>query len=373
MENARVVDPDEAALDAATGLLLRARLPLVWGLTDTTVEAQQAAVELADLLGAAVDSAASSSHAASLLAFQQVGVVAATLGEIRARADLLVFWGVDPDAAHPGFRDRYTPPALDVPARLEIAVDVGDARGPAGVRERVSILPEREFEALAALRALIRGRRVEESRPEALGAPLEVLRSLAARLAACRYGVILHDGDPPPERRDPLRSTALHALVVDASEGARLRLIGIRMPGNPVGAENVLTWQTGFPFAVHLGRGYPRYGPGEFTAEALLSRGDADAALIVGVHPPGGLSDAALDGLRRIPTVVVGSPASVWMREAEVALSTAPLETTPGSTYRMDGVPLRQRGSVPPGEPTDEGILTRLVERVRRSKFGGDA
>ena len=39
------------------------------------------------------------------------------------------------------------------------------------------------------------------------------------------------------------------------------------------GADNVLTWQTGYPFAVSLARGYPRFGPGEYTATDVLGRG----------------------------------------------------------------------------------------------------
>ncbi len=50
---------------------------------------------------------------------------------------------------------------------------------------------------------------------------------------------------------------------------------------NATGAQNVLTWQTGYPSAISLAAGYPRYGPGEFTASDLLRRGESDAALIV--------------------------------------------------------------------------------------------
>src|SRR5690606_37770017 len=97
----------EDAVTAAADVLVGARLPLVYGLVETTVEAQRLAVEIADLTGGAVDTAASAGHEASLLAFQRIGLLTATLGEVRMRADLVVFWGIDPDAREPGFRDRY--------------------------------------------------------------------------------------------------------------------------------------------------------------------------------------------------------------------------------------------------------------------------
>ena len=54
-----------------------------------------------------------------------------TLGEIRNRADVLLFWGTDPAARYPRFLSRYAPdpPGVHVPqgraSRTVIAVDIG--------------------------------------------------------------------------------------------------------------------------------------------------------------------------------------------------------------------------------------------------------
>ena len=359
------------AVAAAADVLVGARLPLVYGLVETTVEAQRLAVEIADLIGGAVDTVASAGHEASLLAFQRMGLITATLGEVRARADLVVFWGVDPDAREPGFRDRYLARTTDAPERVHVAVDVGDARGPAEADERLAIPAAAEFEALWSLRAMVRGgRRVDEERLGSLGLSPDVLQQLAWRLVSRRYGVILHDADPPHERRDPLRAVALGSLVEEANERARVRLIGIRMPGNPVGAEAVLTWQTGYPCAVHFGRGYPRYGPGEYTGAALLARGGADAVLLVGADPGRHLTAAERERLGEIPSIVIG-PAAERVEGARVAVVTAPLEETPGGVYRLDGVPLYRRGRAM--QITDAAVLTDLAAAVRARVQGGGA
>lgn len=356
----------EAAADAAAALLLRAAYPLVCGLQRATVEAQRRAVEIADLLGAVIDPGSSASHGAALLAFQRIGQVTATLGEVRNRADLLVFWGIDPDAVHPGFLARFATPAPGAPPRRTLAIDVGAARGPAGADERLEVPGEREFEVLWALRARVRGRRIE---PAAAGAaegwPDARLRDVAARLLGCRYGVILYDAEPAAGNRDPMRPLALGALAADASRRTLIRLIGVRRPGNGAGAETVLTWQTGFPFAVHFGWGYPRYGPGEFTAEAVLARAEADAALLVGADPLRELSPAAVACLERVPAVVVGS-ADAWAGPGtRVRFVTPPFEELPGSVYRMDGVALRRRGAEM-GVPADAAVLGALVAALRR-------
>jgi len=43
----------------------------------------------------------SRSSAARVLALQRVGRVSATLGEIKNRADVVVFWGADPMVSQP--------------------------------------------------------------------------------------------------------------------------------------------------------------------------------------------------------------------------------------------------------------------------------
>ncbi|MGH7573713.1 MAG: hypothetical protein ACREM1_01090 [Longimicrobiales bacterium] len=309
-----------------------------------------------------------------MLAFQRIGQVSATLGELRERADLIVYWGVDPDVRCPGFRARYID-AGAAPACRTIAVDINDTRAPLEVDERFDLDTASELEALWTLRARLRGRRIEMARAEP---PLPVVNPLVRRLRACRYGVILHDGDPPHERRDPMVPLALGALAIEANRTARVRLIGVRRPGNAVGAETVLTWQTGFPFAVDFSRGYPRYGPGEFSAERVLARGEVDAALLVGVNAPIDLSDAASAHLERIPTIVVGGPAAWSGPQTRARFTTSPFETLAGSVYRMDGIPLRRRradaSSMPrTPEPEDAAVLRQLLHGfVQRRRPGAD-
>jgi len=48
-------------------------------------------------------------------------------------------------------------------------------------------------------------------------------------------------------------------------------------PANVTGADNVLKWQTGYPFGVTQPR-LSALHPGEFTTSDTLARGEADAA-----------------------------------------------------------------------------------------------
>ncbi len=105
----------EEALERSAGILRSAHYPLVYGLSQSTTEGQRAAVALAERLGAVIDTTASVCHAPSVMAQQQVGKVTATLGEVKNRADLVVFWGSDPLKTHPRHWERYS---VDAPGRF---------------------------------------------------------------------------------------------------------------------------------------------------------------------------------------------------------------------------------------------------------------
>lgn len=350
--------PLDAAVAAAASLLGHARLPLVYGLVESTVEAQRAAVALARRLGAALDPASTPAHAGAFAAFQSGGALSTSLGEMRRRADAVVFWGVDPDAVETGFVGGYAPPR---DGRIRIAADVGAARGPAQVEERIGVPAGREIDALLALRALARGRRLDPRATQPLGLPLDALRALARRLAACAYGVVVADGDPPRDRRDPLRAPLLGALVRDLRAKARVRVLLVRRDPNSVGAENVLTWLTGFPGAMRLDSDAARYAPVHLSGEALLAARATDAVLLVGADPARHLSDAARAGLDATPSVRLGGPPA-----GEVHIPTAPLRDTAGHVFRMDGVALFRPGT-PSELPTEAAVLARLRAALEAS------
>ena len=93
--------------------------PLIWGLSRSSTGGQRAAVLLADRIGANVDTTASVCHGPSIMAIQQVGESTCSLGEVRNRADLVIFWGADPATSHPRHFERYSVDAqgLFVPRR----------------------------------------------------------------------------------------------------------------------------------------------------------------------------------------------------------------------------------------------------------------
>ena len=153
----------DEALDRAVEILKQARSPLIYGLSRSTTEGQRAAVALADRLHATIDTTATVGHAPSLMALQQVGESTCSLGEVKNRADLVIYWASDPLTTHPRHLERY-------------AVEATGMFIPNGRRDRFVVVaaheenettpladlflriePGKDWEALWTLRGLDRG------------------------------------------------------------------------------------------------------------------------------------------------------------------------------------------------------------------------
>ena len=96
------------AVSRAAELLRASNWPLVYGLSRSATSGQRAAVALAESIGAVIDTTASLCHGPSIMALQAVGEVTCSLGEVRNRADLVIFWGCDPATTHPRHAERYS-------------------------------------------------------------------------------------------------------------------------------------------------------------------------------------------------------------------------------------------------------------------------
>ncbi len=157
------IDGRVAALDDAVArtaeILSAARSPLIYGLSRSSTEGQKAAIALAEQIGATIDSTASLCHATSMMAMQEVGEVTCTLGEVKNRSDLVIYWGSNPVETHPRHLERYSllPKGRYVPAgRAGRTLVVADSTRTATAEQAdlfLEIEPGSDFEALHTLRA----------------------------------------------------------------------------------------------------------------------------------------------------------------------------------------------------------------------------
>ncbi len=359
----------DAAVEEAAEILHAADLPLVFGLGYATCEAQREAIALAEQLGGTIDTETSLSHGSMEMAAQLGGKITCTLGEVKNRADFVLYWGANPAQTHPRHFERYTltPKGKYTPNgradRTLVVVDVRETASTAAADVFLCIRPGQDFEALTILRAVVQGSRFDEAKLAATGLTLDQLRDLSRRMKKARYGIVFVGMGLFQTRGEFMNCAAVTALVIELNSWTRFISMPMRSPGNVSGADAVLSYTTGYPFAVNFSRGYPRYNPDEFSAAGLLSRGEVDAALIVGTDSLTKLPQAARDHLSRIPTITLDAkPPSLG---SSVHITTAAVAA--GTVYRMDKVPLTLRPPLTSPNVSDE-VAIRLIRDALAKK-----
>ncbi|HHJ38285.1 MAG: formylmethanofuran dehydrogenase subunit B [Methylothermaceae bacteria B42] len=361
----------EEAVDAAARILVEAKFPAIYGLSDTTCEAQKEAVAIADYVNGNIDTTTSVCHGPSGMAFQGTGESTASLGEIKNRADFIMYWGGNPVEAHPRHFERYSAKAKGIylpngrADRTIVMVDIRKTRSASEADIFLQVKPGTDFEVLWALRALVRGKYVDETIEERTGIPLETLQDLVERMKNCNFGVIFFGMGLSMTRGRHFNVAALLALATDLNAYTHFVANPVRGHGNVTGADNVVSWQTGYPFGVNFNRGYPRFNPGEFTTVDVLARGDADALIVIASDPAANFPRKAIEHLKSIPVITLDPKPTRTSQEAKVAFTVATYGVNvPGTVYRMDNVPLPLRPAFESPYPTDEEILRAIKEKI---------
>ena len=240
---------------------------------------------LAERIGAVIDSHTSLTHGPSKIAGQLAGKLTCTLGEVKNRADFVVYWGTNPVESHPRHFNKFALRAKGkfVPRgrkdRTMVLVDVRETPSARASDQFLQIRSGADLEVLTTLRALVNNRTVDRGLVAATGLTLEQLVDLVERMKRARFGVFFFGSGLTMTRGKHANVTALLALTAELNAFTKFAAMPMRDYGNETGADAVMNSLAGYPFGLDYSRGYPRSNPGEFTAVDVLVREEADAAL----------------------------------------------------------------------------------------------
>ena len=415
------VSMDEAVRKAAE-ILAESSYPILYGWSSTSCEAIRVGLELAEEVGGLIDNTSTVCHGPSILSIQEVGIPSCTLGQIRHRADLIMYWGSNPWSAHPRHLERYTtysegrfqksawrgyiakiraligkkklerafkriffkkeisapphlrrepPPTLFKKERKLIVIDVRRTKTAEMADYFVQVEPNKDYELLQAFRALIRDQELDVE--EVAGVPVEYLEEVADVMINCNFGVLFFGLGLTMSIGKLRNIDAALSLVRDLNMRTKFVIMPMRGHFNVTGANTVFTWQTGYPYAVDFSLGYPRYNPGETSVIDVLLREESDAALVVASDPVATFPRKAVEHLVKNPLIVIDPHMNATAQMADVVFPSAfvGIEAA-GTAYRMDHVPLPLKKVVDPPEGilSDEEILKRILHEVRRIKGG---
>jgi formylmethanofuran dehydrogenase subunit B len=366
------------ALNQAARRLAEARSPVILGPVHGSIETQRATVALADRLGASIDAGSEPSQTSRWIARQRAGWVSATWGEIQQRADLLIVWQqADLHRAWPRFGERF----LDPPGRfmprgrtgrsVVLVTSWSDPNAHSNFDQSLPVAIGSDLAALSALRALIRGRRVDGVRLEAAtGLPLSVWQELAGQLSSARYAVLL-SGPTFALGASTALLEALAQLASDVNAFGSGRCVWVELAGggNPAGLDAVLGWQAGAPGPVDFRLSSPRGLPYEAEGRLRIELDQTDVILTVGqstASPPLPPVEAVRSG--KVPWIHLADDATIARPDGvtpSIALATAdPWLESEGTVMRSDGVCVPLTPILPRRRPAACELVGEILARV---------
>jgi formylmethanofuran dehydrogenase subunit B len=266
-------------VEASAARLHAARRVLVTGFQGVGTDVVVAACDLAEAIGAAIDASDPEASRPAAPTIARVGEVTADRDELRDRADLVVVWFCDPEAACPGFMARHVTAPLAVPAaRRTLAVGGPLPAAPPGT-EHVALDRDAAIEAARLVQhMLVHGDPPSNAEP-ALAAACRTLHA-AIDQATC-VGFVTDDSSDSVG----LESWSLVHLVRTIAH----RKPAFEIPLRPRAAafDAVCTWRYGAAGAIaRADRDGGEFQPGEASAMQLIERGEVDAVVVVGGLPP---------------------------------------------------------------------------------------
>ena len=365
----------EDALQRSAEILRNAKHPLLFMGAEASTEAIGVGIRLAEYLGGVVDSHPTVCHGPTVMGVQEAGLPSATLGEVKNRADLIMYWGTNPMQSHLRHMSRYsTFPRgyFKESGKKEREVWVIDPRETSTAKiadVHIQIEPNKDYELMSAIRATLKGHKPDKP---VGGVEIETICNIAERMNTCKYGVIfLGLGIASSAGKHRNLESALR-LVREINKYARFILIPNLGHGNVSGFLQTMTWNSGYPFGVDYSRGYPRYNPGEFTTVDLLRRKEVDALLVVAADLVSHFPRSVVEYMTKIPMISVDISNGPTPLLSDVVLPGVITGMESGGTiYRMDHVPLRLKKFIdPPFDFTksDEDTLKQLFGYIENIK-----
>ncbi len=361
----------EQAIEQFAQIFSNASRPLLFGWSGTTTEAQIVGIEIAEQIQGVVDNCSSECHGPSIMAIQEVGHPGCTLGQLKNRADVVIFWGCNPIESHPRHMSRYStyPDGRFISGGLNkrtiIVVDVRKTETAKLADHFIRVEPNSDYAVFSALRTLIRDK--EAKLPETVGGvSTHKLRLISDICKNARFCSVFTGIGLTQSKGKYKNVRGAIECVDELNRYTKCTLTPMRGHWNVYGANQTSTFMTGYPYAVDFSRGIAYYNPGETSAIDIIRRKECDACLIIGSDPGAHFPAECLKHLATIPTIVMDPyvTMSTGISHLHIPVAVSGIEVE-GTAYRMDAVPIMVKKVIESSLPTDSDILSRVLARIK--------
>ena len=357
----------QQAIETCGEFLRKSESPLFAGLA-TDVNGMRSVLRLADRCGAHLDHSNSDALFRNLRVLQDSGWFTTTFGEVRNRADLLILVGVECLTHFPRIEERVLLPdeaLFSQPGsrRLVLIGSWQEVMLPPRLAALDPLIIPLELSQLGNFSGLLRGLLANRPvRANALGATIEAqLPALLEMLRSAHYSVFCWSAAELAFAHAELSVDTLVQLVRDLNRESRSAALPMGGTLGDQTANQVCTWQTGYPLRSSLQRGYPQHDPLLYRYQDLLERNDVDLLLWVS-----SLSAHMRPPATSLPSIVLGHPGMTLATPPDVFIPVGiPGIDHPGHLYRSDTscvLPLTKLRDI--GLPSVASVLSTLHDRL---------
>lgn len=360
----------DKAVDTAARMILEAEKPLFYGWSNTCCEAQKIGLNIARTVRGVWDNTTSVCHGTASIAMAEAGIPSATLGEIKNRADLIIYWGSNPVEAHPRHLKRYSYYSKgrfisEAAPRKMVVIDVRRTKTAKMADKYIQVKPNSDYQLITALQHIIK---YGEVKAEGLqDSDLHELYQLSELMRQSRFGVIFFGLGLTMTGYGFCNVDAIYSLARELNRKGKWVAIPMRGHYNVTGANIVSTYTAGFPFAVDFSGGKPYYNPGETTAIDLIQNGDCDLLMSVAADPLGMFPRETALKAGKLKIIAADPFKTPTTEAADLVLPTliCGVESS-GTAYRMDGVPIPLKSIIKPDNNllSDEQLLKRIYDKL---------
>jgi formylmethanofuran dehydrogenase subunit B len=345
----------ERAVEEAARLLSKAKRHLIFGLDNSTLEAQAVAIDLSRKLGAVIDDASSFSWGTLIESLLGGELPTCSLSEVKDNADLLIYWGSNPPHTHPRHLSKFTyyayadyNPAGWFPKVKLSCIEVRDTELSAMCKPVFKIKPggDRDF-----IRGVLGEAQIEREDSQSF---LEMVTKSHFCVIFCGAGLGYSlDGE----------FGLFTDMVRRFSQTTRMAVIPMVAEANLPGFSQSLHDQTGHVNQVSFGVGVSHGS--EFSFLEQVRKGLVECVLVVGSDPLSALPQSLMRNLQGTSIICLDRFSTPTTIAADVVIATAlPGLECGGSMARMDGDRMVLVGPKERDYPTEEEILSQLLQRI---------
>jgi len=368
----------DEAIEMTARILANSERPLLFMGSETSTEAMEVGIHMAEFLGGIADSNSTVCHGPTTMGIQEAGRVGATAGQSKSRADLTVYWGSNPLESMPRHMSRYAvyPRGYWTQRgrfdRTVICVDPRRSITAENADLHIQLNPNTDYELLSALLTLLHGKRPHQTAEDVTGVSISEMEKMLDMMKSCNFGAIYVGLGIASSYGKHRNAELAFNLVKELNSHTKFVIGALRGHCNVAGFNQIASYLYGFPFGLDFARGYPRYNPGEYTAVDVLRDRDVDAAFILSADLVSHFPAACSEYLAQIPVACIDiAPCPTTMISDVVLPGVIDAMECDGTFYRLDDVPIYfQPFTSSPFSFTESNVdtMNQIFKRVKRIK-----